>query len=142
MHLGRFSQRIMEHEKSYTSVWFIFPIFLLAVIMLAHPMLGANVGGTISLLSASASYILLNWQGKIKLRHMITVGIMTAVFITVLFLLDNSRPANIQTHMGQTVSLIRNNGVMELFLIIKRKIEMNIKLIRYTIWTRVFFYHC
>jgi len=131
-------RELWSMKKSYTSVWFIFPIFLLAVIMLAHPMLGANVGGTISLLSASASYILLNWQGKIKLRHMITVGIMTAVFITVLFLLDNSRPANIQTHMGQTVSLIRNNGVMELFLIIKRKIEMNIKLIRYTIWTRVF----
>ena len=51
---------------------------------------------------------------------------------------DSSRAIDSQSHMGQTVSLIRKNGMFELFHIARRKIDMNIRLFRYTIWTRVF----
>lgn len=120
------------------SMWFIFPIFTLCLVVLAHPQLGANVGGTISVLAAFACFVVFNWQRKIRLRHVVTAGAVAALFVTVLFLFDNSRPVDSQSHMGQTISLIRENGIWELFLIAKRKIEMNIKLFRYTIWTRVF----
>ncbi|HHY83504.1 MAG TPA: hypothetical protein GX505_12640 [Clostridiales bacterium] len=120
------------------SVWFVFPLFALPLVVLAHPRLGANVGGTISLIAAMASFIILNWKKKIRIRHMTGVGAFMAAFLIVLFLLDSTRAVDSQTHMGQTVSLIRENGILELFYIAIRKIEMNIKLFRYTIWTRVF----
>ncbi len=120
------------------SIWFIFPIFVLCTLVLAHPELGANVGGTISILAAFASFVTLNWQVKICLRHIIMAGVVTAGFLIILFLFDYSRPVDNQSHMGLTISLIQQNGLKEFFLIAKRKIEMNIRLFRYTIWTRVF----
>jgi hypothetical protein len=120
------------------SIWFIFPIFLVCILLLAHPGLGANVGGTISILAAFASFVILNWHGKIRLWHIMAVGFTTALFILMLFLFDSSRPVDSQSHMGQTLLLIRQNGIPELFLIAKRKIEVNLRLFRYTVWTRVF----
>ena len=40
--------------------------------------------------------------------------------------------------MGQTASLVRQKGIKELLKIFQRKISMNIKLIKYTVWTKVF----
>jgi hypothetical protein len=132
------SSEIWSKKGKPESIWFTFPIFTVCLVVLSHPGLGANVGGTISIAAAFASHLILNWQGKIRLRHLITVGAVTALFVAVLFLFDNSRPVDSQSHMGQTVSLIRENGIREFFLIVKRKIEMNIRLFQYTIWTRVF----
>jgi len=129
---------ILDDKKGLGFIWLVCPIFFLVIVMLAYPGLGANVGGTISILAAFASFIILNWKGRIKLNHILAVGIIIAAFLVFLFLMDNSHPSSSQTHMGQTVSLIRENGIEEFFLIAKRKIEMNIKLFRYTIWTRVF----
>lgn len=120
------------------SIWFIFPVFILCIFVLAYPGLGANVGGTISMLAAFACFVILSFQRKIRLRHLITAGVSIMVFITILFLIDNGRPVDSQSHMGLTISLVRQNGLMEFFMIVKRKLEMNIRLFRYTIWTRVF----
>ncbi len=43
-----------------------------------------------------------------------------------------------QSHIGRTASLILSGGVSEIINIISRKLAMNIKLIRYTIWSRIF----
>ena len=53
-------------------------------------------------------------------------------------MLDSIRMIDSQTHMGQTVKLIKQNGIKELFNIFERKISLNIRLFRYTMWTRVF----
>ena len=135
--VGVISQYSMQKGKPF-SIWLILPIFVLLLLVLAHPGIGANVGGTISALMAFSSFIILQWKDQIRLKHLLSIGVSTAIFLVALFLFDSSRAVDSQSHMGQTVSLIRENGLFELVLIAKRKLEMNIKLFRYTIWTRVF----
>ena len=135
--IGVVSQYLIEKGRSLTFL-LLLPIFALILFVLAHPGIGANVGGTISALMAFSSFMILQWKDQIRLHHLVSIGIATAAFLVILFLFDSSRAVDSQSHMGQTVTLIRENGIFELVLIAKRKIEMNIKLFRYTIWTRVF----
>ena len=118
--------------------WFVLLLFALTMLIFAHPGLGAKVGGIITAATAFASFFLLMWKGRIRFRYFIPIGILIVAFLTGIFLIDSMRAVDSQSHMGQTVSLIRQNGLMELLYIMKRKIEMNIRLFRYTIWTRVF----
>ncbi len=135
--IGVISQYSIQ-EGRRLSLWLLLPFFALILLALAHPGIGANVGGTISALMAFSFFIILQWKDQIRLHHVVSIGVATAAFLVVLFLLDSLRAVDSQSHMGQTVSLIKENGLLELVLIAKRKIEMNIKLFRYTIWTRVF----
>jgi hypothetical protein len=135
--VGGWAELYFSKERKYLS-WLLTLPFILTLMILAHPGIGANVGGTISAAAALASFTILMWKGRLRLRHFIPAGIIIAVFITGVFLLDSIRAVDSQSHMGQTVHVIRENGLIELYYIAKRKIEMNIKLFRYTIWTRVF----
>jgi hypothetical protein len=116
----------------------VFFLFALTLLTMAHPGIGANVGGTIAAAAAFSVFAILMYKGRMKVKYFLPVGALIAVFITGIFLFDSMRAVDSQSHMGQTVSLIRENGLIELLYIAKRKIEMNIRLFRYTIWTRVF----
>ena len=63
---------------------------------------------------------------------------MIAVILAGIFYLDSQQVVDSQSHMGQTVTAIRENGIAELFNIFYRKISMNIRLMATTMWTRVF----
>jgi hypothetical protein len=45
--------------------------------------------------------------------------------------------SNNTTHIGKFITDIRDNGISVLYSTIARKAEMNLKLIKYTIWTKV-----
>ena len=124
--------------KNKIVMWPIYILLAFATVILAHPGIGANVGGTISALVAFACLSILFRERRIRLKHFLFVGVFVTLFITGIFIFDSMRAVNSQSHVGQTASLIKQNGIIELVYIIKRKIAMNIKLFRYTIWTRVF----
>ncbi|UZQ83896.1 hypothetical protein OEI98_001045 [Thermoanaerobacter sp. RKWS2] len=54
-----------------------------------------------------------------------------------LFYLDSLRPVSQQTHIGQTFALVKSHGIKSLLQIFERKLLMNYKLIKYSIWSRV-----
>ncbi len=118
--------------------WVVPALFALTLFILADPGLGAKVGGIITATTAFACFFLLMRKGRIRLRHFIPIALLVVALLTGIFMFDSMRTADSQTHMGLTVRLIRQNGLTELLYIMKRKIQMNVKLIRYTIWTRVF----
>lgn len=113
-------------------------IFLMGLFTMVSPRLGANVGGSIAAFIAFLCTICLIYEIKITPRRVISALLLLMALLVGVFLLDNIGGADAQSHMGQTVKLIRENGIKELFIIFKRKISMNIKLIRYTIWSKVF----
>lgn len=116
----------------------IFFYFLFAVYIIGAPNLGTNVGGTISSVGAFLVTALLLTGVKIdrKVISLVCLGVVTAVIVFILY--DMSRPVAQQSHIGRTASLILSGGFSEITNIISRKIAMNIKLIRYTIWSRIF----
>ena len=49
-----------------------------------------------------------------------------------------SRPTELQSHIGRAAHQIISGGWQEALTIIIRKFQVNVKLIKYTIWSRVF----
>lgn len=111
----------------------ILPITILCV---SHPNLGANVGGTISVLFACIYYLLYIFKIKIDLKKIVFIGIIILLFVVIMGVLDiylNTSP----THLGRTFLMIAESGPMSIISVILRKIQMNIKLIRNSIWAKV-----
>ncbi len=129
---------IQDKKGGRAMRWAVPALFALTLFILADPGLGAKVGGIITATTAFACFFLLMRKGRIRLLYFIPIALLVVALLTGIFMFDSTRAADRQTHMGLTVRLIRQNGLMELLYIMKRKIQMNVRLIRYTIWTRVF----
>lgn len=98
---------------------------------------GANLGGTISLLVATG-YWLWRWHKDYLKENWAYVLPQVLLFLLLVILAGISLNNDSPSHIGRTVQLVRQEGLRELVDIIARKIQMNIKLIRYTPWSRVF----
>jgi hypothetical protein len=113
-------------------------IGIVAIYTMALPNLGANVGGTIAIFIAISTTTLMVQGKKIRIRNLAAIGVMVILILAVVFYIDSLQVVDSQSHLGQTVTTIKENGVGELFNIFYRKISMNIRLMRTTMWTRVF----
>ncbi len=113
-------------------------VFLTATYMMASPYLGTNVGGTIASLAAYlvTFLLLMGIRFRFKTIGMVMLGVILVVVLFVLF--DMRRPSALQSHMGRAATLIASGGFEEMLHIIGRKLDTNIRLIKYSIWSRIF----
>lgn len=121
------------------------PVMITALIMgtltlftIASPKLGANVGGTMAVFIALSSLALIIRNKKIRFHSIASIIVIMVISLTAIFFVDSLRVVDSQSHIGQTANTVKENGLGELLGIFHRKISMNIRLIRTTIWTRVF----
>lgn len=106
------------------------------VILIAHPNLGANVGGTISVFFATLVLLILTFEMNISFKKIMFIIISIAILIVIMGTLDiiiNPNP----THLGKTLAMVIENGPDYLFDVILRKLQMNIKLIGNSLWSKV-----
>lgn len=113
-------------------------IYLLAVILIALPNIGTNGGGALAAIAGlgfTAYQICPTWVTKKQFT-----AILAALLVLFIALAgwDASRPAEVQSHFGRTINLMGTKGISEAYNIITRKVALNIKLIRWTIWSQVF----
>lgn len=111
--------------------------FGLILYIMGAPYLGTNLGGTVAAAVAFMYALLLLCRVKFNVRTILFIAAGSALIVGAFVLYDLQRLAEQQSHFGRTASLILQGGVQDLVLIIKRKAEMNIKLMKYTIWSRV-----
>ncbi|HWQ77085.1 MAG TPA: hypothetical protein VN441_17390 [Syntrophomonas sp.] len=112
--------------------------FALECYLIAGPSLGANSDGILTAPTAFlVTYLLLR---QVKMNPKVIAGVLGGVLLVAAggTLYDMCRPAELQTHIGRAANQVFAGGWQEILLIIKRKMSMNIKLIRYTIWSYVF----
>lgn len=112
-------------------------VFLLAIYVMAAPNLGTNVGGAIAITSALLVTFLLLMGVRFRLRTLLMVILLVIVAVTAFIAFDLTRPPDLRSHMGNTASLIISSGPDQAVEIIQRKWQMNMKLLRYTVWSRV-----
>lgn len=120
-------------EKTMKAISII--IYIVVLLTLAAPTLGTNVGGSMAAFVGFGTATLLLLKGNISGRDIVLIGIFLILSLICLFIYDGIRPAETQSHIGQTSTLIRYNSVYALFQIFGRKLSMNYKLIKYSIWT-------
>lgn len=112
-------------------------IFLAVTTIIGYPTLGANFGGMLTALVAfTFSYLLM--YPKRRRRWILGVSLLLIIsFLSIIILSDTYSWTGERSHLGQTVRLIEDQGISALGGIISRKLGMNLKLLRWTIWTRV-----
>lgn len=106
--------------------------------LVAAPTMGAQTDGviTVPLAFAVTLVLLANW--KVGWKAAVSVLVLIMLLVGGLAAYELSRPVAQQTHVGRAAAEIVQGGVGQALTIISRKVGMNIKLIRYTIWSRVF----
>ena len=124
--------------ERYNNKYIILSLLLFSTILIGHPKLGANVGGTLALIFTLFYFILLIRDGNLSLKNIIITMVLVGVFIAALGYIDiyiNPNP----THLGKSLILLNQKGLTIVENIINRKVLMNIKLIGSSIWTKVLF---
>lgn len=110
-------------------------LFGLVTLVVGLPSLGTNVGGAISAVVGFGFAWITFAQKRIRWHTVVTVALATILVLGVLMLIDSANSHGEQSHIGQTVELVRRDGPAALVLIIIRKLSMNLKLLRYSMWS-------
>ncbi|QZY57007.1 hypothetical protein [Crassaminicella profunda] len=125
---------IMDRFK-LNKLWSIL-IFGGTILIIGFPKLGANVGGTMTAVAAFTFVSLRLYNVKIKLKQLILIGICI-VFVVAFMAFIDIKLIKSQSHLAGAVQQILQGGPSAIFLILKRKIAMNLRLIGVTIWSKV-----
>ncbi|MGB9804687.1 MAG: hypothetical protein ACPLUI_12845, partial [Desulfofundulus sp.] len=94
--------------------------------------------GTIAAAGALFATFLLLTGRPLTIQNMIRIVLGLIAVVLAFMIYDLHRPLWLQSHIGRTTSLLLQGGWPVVLDIIRRKSELNIKLVRYTIWSRIF----
>jgi len=111
-------------------------IFLITVGIIAFPKLGANVGGTITAVFAFTFTALRLFKLHISLKHFIIIGLLVFIVVAMMAIID-IKFIDGQSHLAGAIEQITYGGPKTLFMIVNRKVSMNLRLIGVTIWSKV-----
>ncbi len=111
-------------------------IFFVTIFIIGLPKFGANVGGTITAVSAFSFTALRLYKVKISLKQIIFIGLMVFAVVFIMAFVD-LKLIKSQSHLAGAIKGIIEGGPSVVLLILKRKISMNLRLIRVTIWSKV-----
>lgn len=120
------------------SLWLASAFYLVIIFMLASPRIGTNAGGSIAAVAGFGLIIYLMLPVRITNKQFAFAGGVLLCFLLSFAMWDAAQTVDAQSHFGRTIHLMRANGISEAYNIIVRKIAMNIKLIRWSIWSQVF----
>ena len=125
-----------RHRRITFAVTAVF--FIVILLLMVSPGGGANFGGSLTALAAFivTSAVLLQLRLSWKSGLIILTGLAAVALAAIL--INYLVPQNAQSHLGRTLVLLQNQGWQALWDIIVRKGTMNLKLLRYSQWTRVF----
>jgi len=113
-------------------------VFVLAVLAVGLPALGANVGGTISVVAGLAITLLALTGARIDVRRLVGVGLLTAGVLAVFGVLDVRRDPQDQTHLGRLIDqTLGDKGIAGLGTVIERKINANLNILLSSVWSLV-----
>lgn len=109
-------------------------VFILCVILLGSPVVGANVGGA---LSAAIAFLVAYIYWRREKLTWSDLGEAIAVLIVVLILLVLMSFFSPSFHLSKLVSQVREGYFEAIEAIVYRKAMVSIKLLKYTVWSNV-----
>ncbi len=99
---------------------------------------GANVGGTITA-TIAYSFVIIQMLGKhIRLKDFLIIIGIVCLILCIFAIYDlNFSPQ--KSHFARALMSVQNEGIRAIINIIQRKLEVNVRLLRWTIWSKVLF---
>lgn len=113
-------------------------VFFLAVLAVGLPALGANVGGTISVVSGLSITMLVLADVRIDLKRLIGVGFLTVAVLAVFGAIDLTRDPQDQTHLGRLIDqTLGDEGAGGFATVLERKINANLNILLSSVWSLI-----
>ena len=129
-----FGLAVLLHYKKI-SKWIAGVLLLVVLIPSAHPAMGANVGGAISEFVAYFVFILLLFDIKLDLKKILLIGVCTVAVVAGFAFIDIVSGS--ESHLSLFINQILVNGPGAIIQTFGRKIAMNIKLAKSSIWVNI-----
>lgn len=115
--------------------WLAIVLSVIILITSAFPSMGANVGGAISECVAYLLFIMLIFDVKLDLKKIMILGLAAVVLVLVFAGLD--LVLGMESHLGVFTQQILQEGPQAIFNTFGRKISMNIKLAKSSVWVNI-----
>ena len=109
-------------------------LFSLVIFLIAYPLFGINVGGSITACIGLGYTYLRYRQQKINFSKILYLLLGTMALVAVMAIIDLKQPVEIQSHLGRSVNLLFVGGWEEMLSIVTRKVQMQLRVINYSIW--------
>ncbi|MCM3593085.1 hypothetical protein [Brevibacillus borstelensis] len=124
-------------RENKSALWVIVPLFLLVLAYMAAPGWGADAGGFLAGLIGFAVVLirLQGWRPGKKSLLLLAGGMLVGIALLASVSLLSSQPP---THITRVASQLLSGDWTEVMHIVERKLEMNLRLIRISVWSRVF----
>ncbi len=124
---------LMENPKFKK---FLYIIYGAIIFIMMAPFFGTNFGGTLALAVTFGVALTDIKKGKGMYKYILALGGIFVIAVSVMLYL-NTVTEN-QTHIGRLFSGDNVNRMEEILLAITRKLSMNWRLVRFSIWSRIF----
>lgn len=126
---------IAHRVRGRAGKWIAVGLLAWCVVLDGAPMLGADVGGALTLIPAAGvtAFMLVGW--RIRWRTAVIGAVVTVVVVVGFGLLDLTRPESQQTHLGRLLSDIGTNGAGAFETVVLRKLNANLSVLTSSIWT-------
>lgn len=135
-----FATLFLQNKSTSKRQLIIAVLFCTVIFLIAYPLFGINIGGTITA-SLALGYTFLKFNQKtISIKKVLTLVLGTVILISTTAIIDYNHPAEIQSHLGRSIELFLNGGSGEMLNIILRKLQMHLKIINYTALGWVFIF--
>lgn len=115
--------------------WLTIVLSVIILITSAFPSMGANVGGAISECVAYLLFIMLIFDVKLDLKKIMILGLAAVVLVLVFAGLDLI--LGMESHLGVFTQQIIQEGPQAIFNTFGRKISMNLKLAKSSVWVNI-----
>lgn len=115
--------------------WLAVVIALIILGTSAMPSMGANVGGSISECVAYLLFILLLFDVKLDFKKIVSIGVAAALLVVAFAALDIMMGT--ESHLSVFTNQIMQEGPSAIFNTFGRKIQMNLKLAKSSVWVNI-----
>ncbi|MDF2546521.1 MAG: hypothetical protein K0R93_1419 [Anaerosolibacter sp.] len=129
-----FATSLLDRFK-VNKVWCL-AIFFVTIVIIGYPGFGANVGGTMTAVAAFLFVSLRLFKVRIGIKQLFFIGTAIVAAVAFMAFIDIYLLGS-KSHLAGAIQQIVTEGPGIIFLIIKRKIAMNLKLVGVTIWSKV-----
>jgi hypothetical protein len=127
---------LQQHPRAFHKATILFALVLTAVVTGA-PWWGANNGDAAAAVLGFAFTVFFFLGGPINIRKLLLAGFLLIVAATLAIVLDLTLNPTAPSHLGLLAQQVAKDGIQPVFVIAGRKLAMNWKLLKYTIWTKV-----
>lgn len=119
------------------TLWFLGLLLALVVTVIGLPTMGANFGGSLSAAFAASFTVLSLWHPPMGKVFFLFLALAVFLALTLVVAADWLLDVDQRSHVGMAVSRLVIEGPSFAWEVYSRKMSMNLRLLRYTIWSRV-----